>query len=143
MKERSTPIKVEVFIERTVDEVWDAITERDQMILWFFESIPNFKAEVGFTTEFPVHVEERTFTHIWKITEVIPLQRIVYRWSYEEYSGEGLVYFDIADEGKHTKLTLTNVGLETFPRDIPEFSRESCQGGWDYFIKERLANYLS
>ena len=136
------PIVVTQQFSVGLEDLWHAITQKDRMIQWFFENIPDFKAEVGFTTEFLVENEGRQFTHLWKITEVIPQQRIVYHWSYKEYPGEGLVYFDISPVDDRTKLTLTNHGLETFPGHIPEFSRESCEGGWNYFIKERLSAYL-
>ncbi len=29
-----------------------------------------------------------------------------------------------------------------FFENIPEFSRESCQAGWNYFIKEQLKAFL-
>jgi hypothetical protein len=37
---------------------------------------------------------------------------------------------------------LTVEVLEDFPDDIPEFRRESCIGGWNYFINHRLKEYL-
>jgi len=39
-------------------------------------------------------------------------------------------------------LTLTTQITEDFDDSIPEFKRESCIGGWNYFLKERLFNYL-
>ena len=32
--------------------------------------------------------------------------------------------------------------VESFPQDIPEFSRMSCLGGWTYFINQSLKEYL-
>ncbi|GAB5398434.1 MAG: hypothetical protein Aureis2KO_00190 [Aureisphaera sp.] len=112
------------------------------MTLWFFENIPDFKAEKRFRVQFPVSTGERTFTHLWEITEVIPLKRITYHWSYEEYDGEGTVIFELKGIPEGSQLTVSALGMDSFPQDIPEFKRESCQGGWDYFIKERLAAYL-
>jgi len=42
---------------------------------------------------------------------------------------------------KNTVVLSTEV-LEDYPDDIPEFKRESGLGGWNYFIKDRLYNYL-
>lgn len=39
-------------------------------------------------------------------------------------------------------LRLVNEGLETFPRDIPECSSESCEAGWKYFIRQNLKKFL-
>lgn len=141
--ERSSTIVVVQTFNVSLEQLWNAISQKDQMVQWFFANIPDFKAEVGFTTEFLVVNEGRHFTHLWEIIEAVPNQRIVYRWKYKEYPGEGIVSFDISGGAERSSLTLTNLGSETFPRDIPEFARESCQGGWNYFIKERLATYLS
>ena len=56
--------------------------------------------------------------------------------------GEGFVSFELFEKGEQSLLRLTNEGLETFPRDIPEFSRESCKAGWEYFIQQNLKAYL-
>ena len=138
----SEPIRVEQKFNVSATEIWNAITEKGQMIQWFFENIPNFKAEKGFKTQFLVKNEGRKFTHLWEIVEVIPEKRIVYSWKYKEYSGEGIVSFDISKEGDGAKFRLTNLGLGTFPQNIPEFRKESCEGGWNYFIKQRLKTYL-
>jgi hypothetical protein len=42
-----------------------------------------------------------------------------------------------------TQFTVTTKVIEDFPNDIPEFARESCIGGWNYFIKERLDKFLN
>lgn len=136
------PIVVEKVFLVTKEALWNAITNKDQMIKWFFENIPAFKAEVGFKTKFLIENESRQFTHLWEILKVIPNKKIVYNWKYKEYPGEGIVHFDVEEESKQTKLTITNLGLETFPQDIPEFKRESCEGGWNYFIN-RLDSYLN
>lgn len=136
------PIIVERIFKRPIEIVWQAITVKDQMVQWFFENIPDFKAEVGFKTEFLIENEGRKFTHLWEIVEVIPKKRIVYDWRYKEYDGAGTVYFEITEENDTSKLTIINLGLETFPQDVPEFKRESCESGWNYFIN-RLHSHLN
>lgn len=122
--------------------IWDAITTHDQMIQWFFENIPSFRPEEGFHTKFVVEHEGRTFTHLWTILEVIPEKKIVYDWRYKEYPGIGQVIFELSDYNGLTQLTLTNHGLETFPKDIEEFKEESCKAGWNYFINQRLREFI-
>ena len=107
------------------------------MCQWFFRKIPAFHAEVGFKTEFDVQSETRSFRHIWKLTEVVPFEKMVIDWSYQEYPGRGLVEFALSGGGDQTKLTLTNYVLEDFPEDIPEFRRESCVGGWKVLLSCR------
>ena len=129
--------------EASTEVLWKAITEHHQMILWFFENIPEFEARVGFKTQFLIENEGRKFTHLWEIMEVRPNQKIVYNWKYDEYEGEGLVFFELVENEKGSSLLLTNKWIGEFPQDIPELSRESCLGGWEYFINGRLKEYLS
>ncbi|MDW7692240.1 SRPBCC domain-containing protein [Flammeovirgaceae bacterium SG7u.111] len=142
MSKSQDPVIVEQAFSSSKEELWKAITEMEQMKKWFFENIPAFKAEVGFQTSFNVLAGERNFPHRWTILEVIPQEKIVYDWKYDGYEGEGLVTFELEETEGKTLLKLTAEGMETFPQEIPEFSRESCQGGWNYFIKEQLKEYL-
>jgi len=136
------PVLVTQKFSVPVQKVWKAITNPDQMKAWFFENIPDFKPEVGFNTRFNVDSGEHHFMHLWEITEVIPGKRIVYNWRYEGYPGNSFVVFELFDEDKRTCLKLSHLGVASFPDDIPEFTRESCLGGWNYFIKNRLKTYL-
>ncbi len=45
MKKGDDPIIVEQFFNRSIESVWKAITEVEQMRQWFFENIPEFKRE--------------------------------------------------------------------------------------------------
>lgn len=142
MRKGDDPIVVEQHFNRPVETVWEAITEIGRMQQWFFENIPAFRAEVGFETQFSVSSGDRHFLHLWQITEVVPLKRIAYSWKYEEYPGEARVVFELFRKNDTTILRLTNVVIETFPDEIPEFRRESCIGGWKYFIQDRLKGYV-
>lgn len=142
MKTNHKPVIVEQLFNQPIETVWNAITQLDQMKLWFFENIQSFEAVVGFETQFNVKAPSRDFLHCWKIIEVIPNQKIVYSWKYQNIKGEGTVTFEVFQENYQTKLILTNEGLESFPPSIPEFARESCIAGWNYFIQQRLTEYL-
>ena len=142
MNRSTEPIVVEQSFKSSLQTVWNAITELDQMRLWFFENIESFIPEVGFETQFNVESEQRDFLHIWKLTEVDPLKKIRYLWKYGGFSGESFVSFELSEQNKHTVLQLICEGLENFPNDIPEFTRDSCIAGWNYFIKDRLRIYL-
>ena len=142
MKSTDPPIVVETQLSGTRQQVWEAITIHDKMIEWYFDNIPAFEPKVGFNTQFPVHSESRTFTHIWNVTKVVPRQLITYHWTYTEYPGEGTVSFEILDNGDAVKLRLTNIVVKDFPQDVPEFKRQSCIDGWNFFIKDRLKNFM-
>ena len=135
-------IIVEEHFNAPVEAVWNAISNLDTMIEWYFDNIPSFKPEVGFKSEFKVHSEERVFTHMWEVIEVEPLNKLVYSWVYPEYPGKSLIHFELFKENNTTLLRVTSEVLEDFPDHIPEFKNESCRDGWNYFIKNRLKNFL-
>ncbi len=143
MKSTDDPIIVEQSFDVTPEELWRAITEVSLMRQWYFDNIPDFKPVVGFETRFNVQSEERTFLHLWKVTEVVPGKRVVYEWRFKEYPGISTAIFDVTETGKRSTLRLTVLVHEDFPDDIPEFTRQSCIEGWKYFINCRLKSYLS
>ena len=142
MKVNDDPIIIEQFFNSPIDSVWNAISNVEEMRKWFFDNVPEFKPEVGFKTQFNVKSEDRNFLHSWKVIEVIPNNLLKYNWSYEDYDGDSNVIFELTEENNRTKLKLSHEILEDFPEDIPEFKRESCIGGWTYFINNRLKEYL-
>ncbi len=142
MNKENHPVIVEQSFHVSVGQLWKAISELEQMKLWFFEDIESFLPEVGFETQFNVHSGERDFMHLWKLTEVVPLQKLVYSWRYEGYEGESFVCFETFISEKGSCLRLTHTVTENFPQSIPEFTRESCQCGWEYFINNRLKNFM-
>ncbi len=142
MSNPSDSIVVEQSFASSPEQVWNAITERDQMVNWFFDNIPDFRPEVGFETQFDVDTGERHFLHQWKILEAVPPQKIIYDWRYQDFPGAGKVTFEILEDSGGCRLRVTTDGIESFPQDVPEFSPEACEGGWKYFIQGCLKNYL-
>ena len=142
MKVSDAPVVVEHTFNTTPETVWRAISEPDLMRQWYFENIPDFKAEVGFQTRFDVESGDRVFPHLWRVTEVVPGERLAYDWKFEGYPGDSFVVWELFDQSDSTRLRLTVHVREDFPDDIPEFQRESCIGGWEYFIGQRLTEFL-
>jgi uncharacterized protein YndB with AHSA1/START domain len=142
MKTTDPPIVVTQVFNTTPNVVWNAITQLAPMQQWFFNNIPNFKSVVGFETQFDICVEDRVFTHLWKITEVVPLSKIVYQWHYANHQGRSTVAFEITPKNNETTLQVTAVAIESFDDTIPEFKRESALAGWTYLIQQSLVAYL-
>jgi len=142
MKVDDEPVIVEETFGATIDTVWKSITEVDLMRQWYFENIPEFKPEVGFETQFNVKSQGRDFLHKWTVTEVVPMGRMTYNWKFDGYPGDSFVVFELSELDGSTMLRLTCVVKESFPENIPEFSRESCVAGWKYFIAQRLREFL-
>ena len=142
MNKNDPPVVVEYMYDASVKSVWDAITQIDQMHQWYFDNISAFEPTVGFETQFTVESQGRKFHHQWKVTEVIPLKKIKYNWKYAGYAGDSDVIFELFSKNSSTMLRVTNQILESFPDNIPEFTRDSCITGWTFLIKERLKEFL-
>jgi uncharacterized protein YndB with AHSA1/START domain len=136
------PIVVAETFSAAPERVWRAITDKDEMRRWFFETIAAFKPEIGFETRFNVRNAGRDYLHLWKVTEAIAPRKLAYEWKYEGYPGASFVVWELVEMGNGTRLTLTHNGVETFPQDDPAFTRESCEGGWRYFLCDRLKAFL-
>ncbi|MDT0607409.1 SRPBCC family protein [Croceitalea rosinachiae] len=142
MKVSEPPVIVEQLFKTTRENVWNALTQLDEMRQWFFPNIEAFEAKPGFKTDFTVKSEERIFPHLWEVLEVIPHHKMVQEWKYGGYDGLCTITFELYKDAENTLLKVTATVLEDFPDDIPEFKRESCVVGWKYFINESLKDYI-
>ncbi|ANH80485.1 hypothetical protein A8C56_05305 [Niabella ginsenosidivorans] len=137
------PISITQELNAPVNKVWSAITSRAEMIQWYFEMIPAFEPIVGFETSFNVHTpDNKDYLHLWKVTEVIPQRRIVYNWKYKGSPGSSFVVWELTASDNKTILEFSHHGQSSFPKDNPDFARESCVKGWEYFISQRLKKFL-
>lgn len=143
MKKEDKPIIIENLFDVPAVKVWNALTVIDEMRGWYFSNIPDFKPVPGFRTEFDIKSEARNFRHIWIVKEVIPGKLIKYTWEFSGYPGKSATTFELEEKDGKTNLKLTVDVLADFPDDVPEFKTESCRAGWEYFIMQRLAEYLS
>ena len=137
------PVTVEQTFDTSIYQLWATLTDVNRMRQWFFSDIPDFKPEVGFATEFNVQSESRNFLHQWEVTEAEPRKRLSLKWKYGGYPGQSKVTFELFQENHLVRLRLTHKGWENFPQDIPEFKRESCLGGWQYFIQNSLYEWFN
>jgi uncharacterized protein YndB with AHSA1/START domain len=133
-----------VVVERTfnapVTRVWKALTDVEQVRVWYFD-LKEFKPEVGFEFEFVVEHEGMKYHHLCKVTEVIPQKKLAYTWRYKGYEGNSLVTIELFAEGDKTRLKLTHEGLNNFPK-LPSFARNSFEAGWTEIIGSELKKFL-
>ena len=143
MKKTDPPIVVEASFNKSANDLWKALTNIKEMKKWYFEVLDDFQPEVGFKTAFKVQSENRTFTHQWEVIEVVPEKKITYSWRFPEFPGVSTSCFEVFGDQNTSRLQLTILVQANFPEDIPEFKRESCIGGWDYFIHANLKEYMA
>src|SRR5438132_68095 len=115
-----------------VARVWKALTDVDQMRVWYFD-LKEFKAQVGFEFEFIVEHEGIKYHHLCRVTEVIPEKKIAYTWRYKGEPGDSLVTLQLSPEGEKTRVKLTHSGVETFPK-TPAYARKNFETGWTQII---------
>ena len=127
----------------TIDRIWKAISDKDEMKLWYFD-LPEFKPEVGLEFQFwGGPAEDRQYHHLCKIIEAVPDKKLAYSWKYEGYPGNTLVTFELFEEGTQTRLKLTHAGLESFPASNTDFASENFAEGWTAIIGKSLKEYLN
>lgn len=133
-------------MERTfnapVEEVWSAISDRDEMKKWYFD-LKEFKPQPGFEFQFEGGTETCMYLHLCKITDAIPNKKLAYSWRYDGYKGNSIVTFELFGEGNKTRLRLTHEGLESFiPNNNPDFDKKNFEEGWNQIIGTSLPGYL-
>ena len=141
----------DIVIERTynapVAKVWKAITNKDDMKKWYFD-LPEFITKVGFGFQFKGGPDEgHQYLHLCKITEVVPEKKLAYSWRFDGYEGNSVVTFELFEEGNksdgyRTRLRLTHSGLETFPKNNPDFAKENFAKGWTEILGTSLKAFL-
>ena len=138
---KQEPFIIERTYHASVEKVWKAITDKNQMKEWYFD-IDSFKPEVGFEFTFEGGSEDRRYKHICKITDVEPGKKLRHSWRYDGIEGISFVTFELFPEGDFTRVKLTHEGLESFKTDSPDFARKSFEGGWTHILGKSLKEYV-
>ncbi len=138
----STIVTVERVLNAPIAKVWKAITDKDEMKHWYFQ-LDEFKAEKGFTFQFTAgESKENEFLHECVVTEVVPGKKITYSWRYPGYAGISYVTWDLTAQGNKTLLKLTHTGLDSFPKENPNFAIQNFEAGWTHIVNTSLPGYL-
>ena len=139
---KQEPIVVEQTYKASVAEVWEALTNKEEMKEWYFD-LEEFRPEAGFTFQFLAGTEEKKFLHLCRITEVVFQKKIAYTWAYDGVPVETVVSFELFEEGpEQTKVRLTHVGVDQVPADNKDLARGNFVAGWNAIIGTNLKNYV-
>jgi uncharacterized protein YndB with AHSA1/START domain len=137
------PLIVERTYNATIEKVWKAITDKDQMKEWYFD-LQEFRPETGFKFSFTGGDDTVQYLHECEVILAEPLNKLSYSWTYPEHNnGYSVVTFELFKENeKKTRLRLTHEGLYSFPKDDPNFSIANFTEGWSSILGDSLKNYV-
>jgi uncharacterized protein YndB with AHSA1/START domain len=135
----SVPLVKEFYYDVPMEEVWRALTTKEEMKRWYFPQLQNFEPVVGF--EFQFQKDGAEYQKEWKVTKVITGKTFAHTWAYKGYPGTSEVQFDLFPEEDRTRLKVTQTGLEHFPNH-PHFKRERFERGWDQLLERNLRRLL-
>ena len=130
---------MEQVYDASTAEVWQALTDKNEMKKWYFPQLMEFEPLVDF--EFVFVNDGSAYQKEWRVTKVTAGRLLAHSWTYKGYPGGSEVTFELFDEGEKTRLRLTHTGLASFPHD-PHFARHRFEDGWKQIIGTNLKNYL-
>ena len=124
------------------ENIWKALTDKDAMKVWYF-NLSEFIAQPGFEFSFLGQgAKGEQYLHLCKVQDVIENKKLSYSWCYKDIEGKSVVSFQLQQDNEFTTVILTHEGLETFPKDNPDFAVESFNQGWTYILGTSLKNYI-
>lgn len=138
--------KKEISINNDVEQVWNALTQPEEMKHWYF-NIPGFEATEGKIFDFVVSFEDEGemhhFRHLFHILEVVPYEKLKHTWEHPGHSnGTSTLTWELIPEEDSTRLILTHDGNESFIDEGSKyFTVESYTAGWNDIL-QGLKDYL-
>ena len=136
------PLIVERKIDAPAARIWDALTNNAQMQQWYFK-LDNFEPKVGFEFSFYGQGSKgEKYKHNCRITAVEPERKLSYTWTYENFEGSSEVSFELFPEGDQTLVRITHTGLDSFPKNNPDFDISSFNKGWNHILGISLKEFV-
>lgn len=135
----TTPLIKSFHYHTTIERVWAALTETDQMKQWYFPQLQEFEPVVGFIFRFDDN--SAAYRKEWVVTRLVTGKTLAHSWAYKGYPGSSEVLFELLAVGNTTTLSVTQTGLESFPDD-PHFQRARFEQGWDNLLGKNLRHLL-
>jgi uncharacterized protein YndB with AHSA1/START domain len=139
MTNLDTPFELELVYHAPIENVWQALTDENEMRAWYFPQLIKFKPVVGF--EFVFSTDGSPYQKEWRVTKVEDGRVLAHSWIYKGYPGSSEVTFELSKEEDKTRLKLTHTGLASFPH-APHFARSRFEDGWKQILGTNLKNHL-
>ena len=137
-----TSYHAEFTLDRTPDEVFDAVTD---VRGWWSQGLEGASAELG--DEFTFADGDDSIRRArFRLVEVVPARRVVWEVldsylgfvdDHEEWTGTRVV-FDIAESTEGTTLHFVHEGLTPSSECY-----EACSRGWDFYLDQSLPQLVT
>ncbi|HEX7674969.1 MAG TPA: SRPBCC domain-containing protein [Bdellovibrio sp.] len=136
-------IEMSITVKATVGEVWNALTDADELENWWGEDV---KLEPKVNGKFYEYWEDDAGNEQMASGKVLALKKmkhITFTWREKSWPKNATTEcsFEITEEGKKSTLKLKHTGWETLPEDRREKVFKDFKVGWTFHMKE-LKEYL-
>jgi uncharacterized protein YndB with AHSA1/START domain len=132
-------ITKEHVFDHTIDKVWHAITQAEEISAWFIKA--DFKAEKGYKYTFTAEPNEKGCTVISGEVKSASPYLLVYTWIVGDTKTETTVSWALESTSNGTKLTLKHSGISNYGGETAIAMFESFGDGWSNCLNS-LENYL-
>lgn len=142
--QKFNPIRRVRIFDASIEKVWKAISDKDQMKKWYFD-IPDFKPEAGADfTWYAAPPDGKQWLHAGEIKEVVCPNRLAYSWYFPGYTGEALTIWELTSVASNkTKLDFKFEIIIPFDPNEDELARKNFVFGWDEIINRELLTFLA
>lgn len=139
---KPAPILVERTYSASPHRIWEALTDKDKLTLWYFE-IPDFELTKGAEFNFYESKGANRYHYRIQIIDFIPNQLLKYSWSHpSESQGTSVVTWHLTRRGNATAVRIIHEGIENFADAGALLERAKYEKGWNTILGTSLANFL-
>lgn len=131
-------IKKEQIIRHSIETVWKAITNQEEISTWFIKA--DFKAEQGYKYTFTAP-KEQNCPQITGVVKKATPYTLIYTWVVANTDIETTVKWQLEKVEEGTKLYLEHSGISNYKGETAVAMFNSFNEGWDNCISG-LLNYV-
>lgn len=136
------PIIVECQINAPIEKVWKALTDKEEMKIWYFD-IPDFKLGLFEIFNFYEPGDEKKYHHQAQILEIVTEKKLKHTWNYPQLSkGKTMIIWELESNGDETLIRLTHDEVDNLKDLGANFSEEAFIEGWNEIISQSLKLHL-
>lgn len=136
------PILVERTYATSPYRVWEALTEKEKLNLWYFD-IPGFELKKDAEFNFYESKGGNTYHYCIKILDFKPQEFLQYVWSHpSESKGSSIVSWYLIPRGSATAVRIVHEGIENFEDAGALLERTKYEKSWNNILGTSLANFL-